>query len=114
MWAIEKPSVQAAMSDVEKFRKLGIIDDKDSQALEHLVEQYDQQDGVVSEVQNNTVSSKGRDALLEHYTDTEKGKELNYIRQELNEGVYMMCTPKFGLINNSDSMSSVLYRAHVV
>ena len=26
----------------------------------------------------------------------------------------MMCTPKFGLINNSDSMSSVLYRAHVV
>ena len=25
-----------------------------------------------------------------------------------------MCTPKFGLINNSDSMSSVLYRAHVV
>ena len=88
MWAIEKPSVQAAMSDVETFRKLGIIDDKDSQALEHLVEQYDQQDGVVSEVQNNTVSSKGRDALLEHYTDTEKGKELNYIRQELNEGVY--------------------------
>lgn len=30
MWAIEKPSVQAAMSDVEKFRKSGIIDDKDS------------------------------------------------------------------------------------
>lgn len=26
----------------------------------------------------------------------------------------VMCTPKFGLINNSDSMSSVLYRAHVV
>ena len=26
----------------------------------------------------------------------------------------LMCTPKFGLINNSDSMSSVLYRAHVV
>ena len=29
-------------------------------------------------------------------------------------GGEMMCTPKFGLINNSDSMSSVLYRAHVV
>ena len=30
------------------------------------------------------------------------------------EGEELMCTPKFGLINNSDSMSSVLYRAHVV
>ena len=30
------------------------------------------------------------------------------------EGTALMCTPKFGLINNSDSMSSVLYRAHVV
>ena len=33
----------------------------------------------------------------------------------LNFGdLILMCTPKFGLINNSDSMSSVLYRAHVV
>lgn len=31
-----------------------------------------------------------------------------------NKGKSVMCTPKFGLINNSDSMSSVLYRAHVV
>lgn len=30
------------------------------------------------------------------------------------KGDLLMCTPKFGLINNSDSMSSVLYRAHVV
>ena len=30
------------------------------------------------------------------------------------KGGFLMCTPKFGLINNSDSMSSVLYRAHVV
>ena len=30
------------------------------------------------------------------------------------KGEKLMCTPKFGLINNSDSMSSVLYRAHVV
>ena len=34
---------------------------------------------------------------------------------KLCKGDYkLMCTPKFGLINNSDSMSSVLYRAHVV
>ena len=32
----------------------------------------------------------------------------------VNKEESMMCTPKFGLINNSDSMSSVLYRAHVV
>lgn len=87
MWAIEKPSVQAAMSDVEKFRKLGIIDDKDLQALGHLVEQYDHQNGAVSEAQNNKVSSTGRDALHEHYEDTKKGKRLNFIRQELNDGV---------------------------
>ena len=32
----------------------------------------------------------------------------------IEKRMWLMCTPKFGLINNSDSMSSVLYRAHVV
>ena len=82
--------------------RLGNIDQQEHAAAGHPVRRA----GIARGLRTNRLRRRGLFGQLlgvRHRTDNEK------------RGVTdVMCTPKFGLINNSDSMSSVLYRAHVV
>jgi len=51
MWKVRKPNLNDSMSDVGRFHKDGVIDDKDADALKRLITQYDSQEGMATEKQ---------------------------------------------------------------
>lgn len=104
MWKLNKPDVKTAKEkDVEKLVQIKKFNNCDSikKYLKELYENYDTQNGYVSNKQLEDIQEDEAQLIYKAYDLTYKDKQLNYIRAELCEKV-LLC-PYCG-INQVDTL----------
>lgn len=90
MWKIDKPKLSRARDkDVrELIAHCDDLDDTVKEPLKTLFQQYDDQEGSVTDVQLGAISKDQADAINDMYSSTYEGRPMAYIRDELTDKVY--------------------------
>lgn len=90
MWILDKPSLgRAKGKDVrELIANCDELDNTIKQPLKELYQQYDDQQGRVSDIQLSAISDVNAKAIHSMYKNTYENKPLAYIRDELTAHVY--------------------------
>lgn len=112
MWKIRKPELTKALNDIDDFVKKGIVNDKEAKNLNCLTKQYDDRKGEVTKKQHNRIPPEAAERIHGHYSDTNTGNRLDYIRKELMDGVAKCPYCAIGLPETLDHyMPKKIYKA---
>lgn len=89
MWKLDKPCLlQATTIDIDKLTThCSALGDRDKATLKKLYLAYDDQKGMVTKDQLNTIADNKTNAIHGQYNKTYSGKQLYYIRTELFENI---------------------------
>lgn len=90
MWKLNKPDIKKAKKDVEELVRNTNFNNRDSikKYLKELYENYDTQNGYVSDKQLKDIQEDEAQRIYNAYNLTYKGKKLNYIRADLCKNVF--------------------------
>lgn len=90
MWKIDKPKLNRAKNkDVrELIANCDELEETDKQSIKQLYQQYDDQNGDVTDAQLSVIPEVKAEAIYKMYKKTYEDKPLAYIRNELTEKVY--------------------------
>ena len=86
MWTLEKPLLKDAIADIAKViaASKGKLSKDDGFILKHLYRKYDNNNGNISEEDDNKLCKEQKQTLSYLYdSQTYKGQDLYYIREEL-------------------------------
>ena len=102
MWKLNKPELNKVFSDIEKIEERKIVIHKDANSLKQLATEYDTQGGHVTDYQLSSIPAKVANNIKSHYTDTNSKKPLEYIREDLFDGVSRCPYCSIGQVNTLD------------
>lgn len=88
MWKLRPPGLNDALSDIDRIIAAhDDLDVSDKTVLSRIFTQYHTQDGHIERIQDQRLPSNKREAMKKLYDKTYDGKELHYIRAELQKDV---------------------------
>lgn len=88
MWKLSPPKLVDALSDIDNIISAhSKLDAGDKNIIRRVFTQYHNQGGKIDSAQDSALPSEKREAMKSIYDETYKGKDLHYIRAELQKNM---------------------------